>query len=359
MAIIEGQVESLKKLKDVLHQNGLTQFSSIAELNEFLKNYETEKSKVPIVIQNEWDKEIDQLQSRLIKQQDKYNTIKSNATRNLNNKLQNIGEQLESTKKKGDKSFLHKIFYFRKKIQLSNKKSNLQNNFENIIKQTTHRTEQEICRIEGTLENYKNNKGFIISDRCNKLLQELNNTKSIIDSAYNLIAGAIGEHSVVKEIEKLADNFYLFNDFSVEFYPPIYNKKENERIHSIQIDHLLICQSGIYILETKNWAKQSLTNIDLRSPVEQIRRSSYAIFMLLNGQSKRNKINLNFHHWGDKQIPVRNLIVMTNAVPKEKFKHVKVLSLKELNGYVSYFDPIFSRVEIESICNYLRGKMSS
>ena len=37
---------------------------------------------------------------------------------------------------------------------------------------------------------------------------------------------------------------------------------------------------------------------------------------------------------------------MTNEKPKEGFKHVKVLSLKELNGYIKYFDQIFSETEV-------------
>jgi len=49
---------------------------------------------------------------------------------------------------------------------------------------------------------------------------------------------------------------------------------------------------------------------------------------------------------------------MTNAKPKEEFKHVKVLSLKDLNRYVTYFDPIFNSAEIESICDYLRVRTS-
>lgn len=76
--------------------------------------------------------------------------------------------------------------------------------------------------------------------------------------------------------------------------------------------------------------------------------------MLLNSESKYNRIKLDSHHWGNKQIPIRNIIVMINEKPKEVFKHVKVLSLKELNGYVSYFDPIFNSAEVESIYNYLR-----
>ena len=68
--------------------------------------------------------------------------------------------------------------------------------------------------------------------------------------------------------------------------------RENHKIFSVQIDHLLICQSGVFLLETKNWSKRSIKNLDLRSPVEQILRTSYALFVLLNSKSKpRNGIS--------------------------------------------------------------------
>ena len=44
---------------------------------------------------------------------------------------------------------------------------------------------------------------------------------------------------------------------------------------------------------------------------------------------------------------------MTNAKPNIEFKHVKVLLLKELIGYIQFFDPIFSNDEVESIFEYL------
>ena len=59
---------------------------------------------------------------------------------------------------------------------------------------------------------------------------------------------------------------------------------------------------------------------------------------------------------GNKQIPIKNIIVMTNEKPKEEFKHVKVLSLNELNGYIKYFDPIFNNAEVKSIFDYLSMK---
>jgi len=89
--------------------------------------------------------------------------------------------------------------------------------------------------------------------------------------------------------------------------------------------------------------------LDLRSPVEQITRTSYALFLIVNDA----KIKLTKHHWGDKQIPIKNIIVMINEKPKEDFKYVKVKSLKELNNYLTYFDPIFSEEEVDRIARYL------
>ncbi|MDX5585446.1 MAG: nuclease-related domain-containing protein, partial [Aureibaculum sp.] len=163
--------------------------------------------------------------------------------------------------------------------------------------------------------------------------------------------GAVGESLVEKEIGKLSDDYTLINDYSLKFKPPIFNKKTNDRIYSIQLDHLLVSQAGIFILETKNWSKQSINSLDLRSPVDQIIRTSYALFVVAN-----NKIHLDKHHWGAKQIPIRSIIVMIHAKPKEEFKYVKIKLLKELNSYIEYFDPILSRSEVESVANSLIRK---
>ncbi len=357
MAIIEGQIETLKKIKKTLEQNGITRFGSIGEINDFIKNYETEKNEIPKVIENEFDVEIAQLHIDINQYQQDYATLKDDVKNETNLKINELEEVLKLAKEKSKKSLIHKIFSYPKINILINRKTNLEKNFENIVSKRTNLAEKEVSRAKDKLNYYTTNREIFISERCLQSSQKLERTKEVIDSLYNLIAGAIGENSVIKEIQNLSDNFHLFNDFSVEFNPPIYNKKEDDRIYSIQIDHLLVCEAGIFILETKNWRKQSIESADLRSPVKQIIRSSYALFVLLNSQSRHN-IDLENHYWGSKQIPIRNLIVMTNAKPKEEFKHVKVLSLKELNGYITYFDPIFNSTEIETICDYLRIRMS-
>ena len=78
---------------------------------------------------------------------------------------------------------------------------------------------------------------------------------------------------------------------------------------------------------------------------------------MLNSESNLNDIKLERHHWGAKKIPIRNIIVMIKEKPKEEFKHVKVLSLNELIGYIQYFDHTLDSEEVKNIFEYLRNRM--
>lgn len=295
MAIVAGKIESLKRLKEALNNRGIYRFNSIGEINAFLKNYDSEKKEIPAIVKG-----------------------------TLNEEIKRLSEELDRVIGKSSKNIINKIFYYFK-IKITTRKHDfLINNYESVF-----------------------------SKRCIDSCQKLGLIKEALEELHSLIAGAIGENSVVNELQKLSDKYYLINDFSLKFDPPIFNKRENDRIYSIQIDHLLICQSGVFILETKNLSVRSIESLDLRSPVEQIKRTNYALFVFLNSEKK---LGLNHHHWGIKKIPIRNIIVMTNKVPKEEFQHVKVLSLNELNRYIKYFEEIFSESECKNIFNCLNNQ---
>ncbi|NLO02822.1 MAG: hypothetical protein GX126_10985 [Bacteroidales bacterium] len=59
------------------------------------------------------------------------------------------------------------------------------------------------------------------------------------------------------------------------------------------------------------------------------------------------------HHWGKRRVPVKSIIVMINEKPRGDFKYVRVKSLKELIGYISYFESVFTEKEVERIAKYL------
>lgn len=356
MTIVHGQIESLKRIKEKLNQSGITRFNSIGEINDFIKNYESEKHAIYKQVEHKLNVQINDLQESCTKHQQFFDNLKTQITNELNDKIKRFKNKFDSINAKSSKYLILQIFYSIRLTILKSKKTKLEKNFTKIIHQKTYTAENKVISRKKIIDDYKKNKEKIISERCLPKYKELAFIKKFIEELNPLIAGAIGENLVVKELEKLSDKYILFNDFSMDFKPPIYNKKENDRIFSIQIDHLLVADSGIFILETKNWSKKSIENYDLRSPIKQIMRTSYALFKIINSDSKHSEIDLKSHHWGNKKIPVRNIVVMINEKPKEEFKYVKVQTLSELNSYISYFDSIFNDSEVKSISDYLRMK---
>jgi len=357
MTIVEGQIETLTKLKESLSRSGITRFNSIGEIGRFLRDYESEKRQLPSYVESELEAEIQDMQSTLLTHQQTYDELKTSIRNEIEQKVQQLEIETKKASDNSNRNIFFKVFCFLKVKSLSRRKSRLESNLDNILKKKTSNAQDTLARLKNEIANCLENRKNIISERYKKSLDELTYTKAVVDELYPLIAGAIGENSVVQALQQLSDDFYLINDFSMKFAPPIYNKKENDRIFSIQIDHLLVCQSGLFLLETKNWSKTSVENLDLRSPVKQILRTSFALFVLLNSDSKSNDIKLERHHWGVKKIPIRNIIVMINEKPKEEFKHVKVLSLNELIGYIQYFDQTFNGEEVKGIFEYLKRRM--
>lgn len=352
MAIIKGQIESLKKIKAELAKNGLSRFKSVKDLNVFLENYEFEKDEFLIETELEFDEDIEKIRADRDKFQQDYNTSRASESSVLNRSIESLTSRINELTLRNSNILLSMLNWLRI-ANLKIKKRKIEENFIIILNEQTKGIARRVNELNNTISDYTNNREKYISRRSKSFIDKLEKTKEIVESLYPYIAGAIGENLVVKEIKKLSDRNILLNDFNLRFDPPIYNKKENKRIQRVQIDHLLINNSGIFLIETKNWSKQSIVKVNLRSPVEQIRRSSYAMFVTLNSSSKKNKFKLTSHHWGEKQIPIRNVIVMINHKPKEKFKFVDVKTLNELNNYVSFFDKVFDNSDVALISKHL------
>jgi hypothetical protein len=352
MTIVKGQIESLKRIKDELNRKGIKRFNSTGDIINFLKNYEIEKQEILGRVEQDLNIEIKTLRSDKEKFQEDYDKLKIEETSRLNNKIDDLNSRYNLIKS-GNRNTLLKVFKLIELKIIESRKKQLLKNFNRIINDKTFITSQKIQETNDAINDYTNNREKVIYLRSNSKIRELTRTKEVVDGLYPLVAGAIGENMVEKELKKLSDKNILFNDFSIDFETPIFNRKENDRIFSIQIDHLLVTNSGIFILETKNWSKKSIENFDLRSPVQQIKRTSYALFVILNSDSKRSGVKLKSHHWGDKQLPIRNVIVLIKNKPREKFKYVEVKTLKELNSYINYFDPIFDDSEVNEISEFL------
>lgn len=344
MAKVFGTIESLKALKAELQNREITRFNSVKEINVFLSNYNSEKLKII----NEASKQLEKdyletcthLKERLLY---KSKTINLESEK-IDSQIHHLKQKTILFDSKKNNNFFSYIIYGSKLFLAKKRLSNLITNKPNLIDSSLNAISNEIKNEEAFIDAYKTDKQSLVNKRAKPEIENLEYTRKVLENSKNLISGAIGENLVEKEIKKLSDDFVLINDFNLSFSSPLFYRKKNQYIRSVQIDHLLISKSGIFIIETKNWSKSSVNSISLRSPVEQIERFNFALYIYIS-----NHISLKDHHWGEKSIPLRNLIVMINNKPVNKFKFVSIKSLSELNGYINYFEPVFTTSELNEI----------
>ena len=346
-------IGSLTTLKSHLTENNVSDFKSLKEVIDFQNSFATSRQQLISHHKNLIEEEKNLLNLELKDLDTAIETKRQHTEQILTDEIEKLKQQLNISINNNPTNLLQKIIKilrlwdFKRKIRYKEYK------YDSNVKKT----------INHLIDNYqkKNNRHqFIISNvdeavkqSVHHSLSELERKKTVIDNLNSFIYGALGEQKVVKALENLSDEYILINDFSVSFSPAIYNRQENYYIKSVQIDHILVAPSGIFLIETKNWSEKSLANLSLRSPVQQIRRTSFVLFKLLNNEISNYHLRLNKHHWGDKKISIKNLIVMTNTKPQEEFQYVKVLTLSELLGYVNYFKPSFSSDETQRIADFI------
>ena len=62
MTIVHGQIETLKRLKSVLSENGIQRFKSINDIDNFNRHFETEKQNIISRINQDYINELNDLE---------------------------------------------------------------------------------------------------------------------------------------------------------------------------------------------------------------------------------------------------------------------------------------------------------
>jgi hypothetical protein len=346
-------IGSLTTLKANLEENNIYDFKSLKEVIDFKSSYPIFQQQI---ISNHV-KLIEQEKNHLIKDLQQLDitieTQKKEAIQSLIIEIEKLKQQLIFLTKDSSSNIFQKLTKYFREWNCKRELSNKERNFDAEVMKSINNL-LDIRKIKNKRFQFITSQfDMAVEESSQKALSDIERKKSVIDNLNSVILGALGENKVVKTLESLSDDYILINDFAISFSPTIYNRQENDYIKSIQIDHLLISKSGIFIIETKNWSEKSLENLNLRSPVQQIRRTSFALFKLLNNEMSSSNQLLDKHRWGDKKISIKNLIVFTNTKPKDEFQYVKILALNELLGYIEFFNPIFSSVETQRIADLL------
>jgi hypothetical protein len=348
-----NQIGSLTTLKIHLGRNGIHDFKSVKEIIDFQNSYAFYRQRIISLHEELIEQEKGRLKSDLQELDQEIVIQKQELEQKLADETEKRNQQLNLLA-----SIVPANFF--QKITRSLRQWFCKLNFKQKEKRIGFESNRFIGKLQELRETKESRLNFIVSKFDDAVIQSsrielsgIERKKSVVDSLSSFIYGALGEQKVVNTLEALSDEYFLINDLAVSFSPAIYNRQENDYIKSIQIDHILVAPSGIFVIETKNWSEESLENLSLRSPVKQVRRTSFALFKLLNNEMSNHYLGLEKHQWGNKKISVKNLIVFTGTKPKEEFQHVKILTLSELLSYIKYFEPIFSGHEARNIADFL------
>ncbi|HRX93739.1 MAG TPA: nuclease-related domain-containing protein [Chitinophagaceae bacterium] len=320
------------------------------EVMDFQKNYDATQQKIMSDHQLLITKEKNKLSTDIPELNNNINTRKIKVEGELRFEIQDLKQKLEQLST-GRRNIFQRLNGYFKKRSLKKEIRLKENSIDFRVSQSVEYLANSLAEKNYRYQYITSRFTEAVYQSCAVPLKELERKKRIIDEINSFIYGALGEQKVVKELENLSDEYILINDFTCSFQPAIYYKQEDQYIKSIQIDHLLISPAGVFLIETKNWSEQSLNNLNLRSPVEQIKRTNFALFKMLADEASNSNLGLSRHHWGTKKVPIKNLIVLINQKPKEEFQYVKVLTLKELIGYIKYFAPVLLENEREKITN--------
>lgn len=357
MARVIGQLDSLSSVKQKLSQQGITDFRSIGDLHSFLSNFNNQKQRILKDTETEFLSKFNALKREQDALSNIYRTESSLFREIHDTQLSILQKKHDRLKDQMAKGFIYQLLYWIPLNRTNANINNLESNYEQALKSKLSPYKLKMKEIRDEILSYTFNKQEVIQGIARPKIAELQFKKSVINGLNPYILGAIGENKVMNELKCLPDNYILINNYQLRFTKPLYNRQEDDYIYSIQIDHVLISPAGVFIIETKNWSKKSIDTLSLRSPVKQIRRVNYALFRILNSAVDNYEIKLSEHHWGKKEIPIRNLVVMINQKPEQDFRFVKVLTLKEVNHYVKHFKPVLNDLEIKNIYNFMMSQM--
>lgn len=154
--------------------------------------------------------------------------------------------------------------------------------------------------------------------------------------------GTQGENEVIEELLKLDDSYHVL--CGVKFQLPkwvTYKGKKN--LKSAQMDIVVVCEKGVFMIEVKNWSdRYARTETNSLSPHEQTERAGRVLWVGLQGVVK----NAN----------VTNVLlsIKGNLEYDGEFRSVYVSSLARINQFIQNRDDIYYEDEVKKIVKDLK-----
>ena len=329
-----------------LREKSIKRFSSVDEIIEFGQNYQNEIDSFKLKKETEIQEDAKALSKEKERLYGEYIDRKAELTAKTTEQI----EMLKSVIDDLNDSFFQRIKKFIFRLRLKH----VEANFDRIVGKPLKKTLSTIKKHEARIKYLTEDAEKELEIRTKSFVKEIGYIHSELKQLSSLIYGSVGELKAIALFKTLPRDFYVINDYRRSFKPPLYNKREKDRIYSVQIDHIVIGPPGVFVVETKYWSKKSIENHDLFSPVSQLKRSGYALFRVVNDYIKKGNFGIFSTNWGKTQISVGNILLMMNSTTKHQFQFVKVLTESNFIRYVTSRPQTLTGDQIRALLNKLK-----
>ena len=154
--------------------------------------------------------------------------------------------------------------------------------------------------------------------------------------------GTRGENQVIDELAKLDDSFHILCGISMELHSWVtYNGRKN--LKSAQMDLVVVCPKGIFMIEVKNWSNRFANNNDSFSPYEQTERAGRVLWISLQKVVKNVRVTHVL------------LSIKGNLPYNQNYRSVYVSSLDRINPFLEKRQDELNEKEVEKIVKSLKG----
>ena len=205
---------------------------------------------------------------------------------------------------------------------------------------------EDIDRVKKQFEKKlkKKDVGFFAGIRKWNYQRQINKFENNEDNP--LHAGTKGENKVIDELLKLDDHYHILCGVRIGLpYYVTYNGQKN--LKSAQMDIVVVCPKGVFMIEVKNWSNNYAQNNDGLNPYEQTDRAGRVLWIALQDVIKN--------------IRVTNVLlsIQGNLRYNERYRAVFVSSLDRINQFLEKRQDALSEREVKKIVNDLKSYVTN
>ena len=302
MAVVIRESGAWKSVVKKLKQEGI-RVGSDDELKTLLNN---EKSKHAEAVrlfekkQQEADKRFtEEIEEIFAEQESNLSSIRkefSKKIRPVQNRIDAIEKEQDEVDEKG---LLYKLLHLLEIIKLSREAKKMKLKLRKLTSEKDDKLKEQNKLFDRKQLGITQVRDDVICD----LKNETNGTERRVAAIEETLKsndyyGAVAELEMIDLLKKLPDNYHVINDVCIKLTRSI--RFNNEWISSVQIDHLVIGPSGVFIVEVKNWSRKFAFTGNFHNPYNQIKRHNRACYILLKEQANTK---------------LRNIIACANHLP--------------------------------------------